>query len=128
MPTSIRIKIDLTWLSWCQKRARWPRVGRESGRVTMPLVLSLIGQQPAQKWKSVPSLPNSLVAVLAVGISLALSRSLTVSPTLKRQLESGSLTINGILETRTVREGMSDNDSRINSFRDAHGRPSDLYR
>ena len=58
----------------------------------------------------------------------SVSLSLSHSPTLKRQLESsGSLTINGIRETRTVREGMTDNDSRINSFRDAHGRPSDLH-
>ena len=86
----------------------------------MPLVLSLIGQRrgvsAVEKSVTYPTdarLPNSLVAVLAVGISLSLclvvSLSLSVPPLrlypLKRQLESGSLTINGILEKRTVQGG-----------------------
>ena len=104
------------------------------------MVLSLIGQRPARRpqcgrrrRRSGSQSPLSLSPQFVGGgfggwyLPSSVSLSLSHSPTLKRQLESsGSLTINGIRETRTVREGMTDNDSRINSFRDAHGRPSDV--
>ena len=93
---------------------------REISRVTIPLVLSLIGQQPARRPQcggvEVSPLSPQFVGGGFGGWYLPLSLSLSHSSTLKRQLESGSLTINGILETRTVREGMADNERFTNQF------------
>ena len=81
----------------------------------MPLVLSLIGQRrgvsaAVEKKKKSVTYPTAATPQFVGGgfggWYLPLSVSLSPSPTrlypLKRQLESGSLTINGILEKRTV--------------------------
>ena len=74
--------------------------------VTMPLVLSLIGRRRwQQSGEGEVSPPNSLVAVLAVGWMVAWYLSLSCSA--KKAVgasDAGSLTINGILEKRTVQE------------------------
>ena len=85
LPASIRIKIDLAWLSRCQKRARWPRrEGERSGD-------DAFGIEP--NWAAtgaeveVSPLSPQFVGGGFGGWYLPLSRSLTLSPTLKRQLE-----------------------------------------